>query len=236
MDVDEPSAFDIFRNIYLSFEEPIASIDTAAIHREVKVDSLWQPAPFFFMADSLMPRQYQILADWQPEQEYQLTIDSLAFTGIYGLHTDKVQQTVKVKKMEEYGTILLNIKGAAPNAIAELLDASGNVLRQQPVTVEGTADFYFLNPSTKYYIRLFNDRNDNGVWDTGDYDKKIQPEEVFYFPKVWEMKANFEFEENWDVNAIPVDKQKLDEIKKQKPEETKKVQDRNKERARKLGR
>ena len=72
-----------------------------------------------------------------------------------------------------------------------------------------------MNPSTKYYIRLFNDRNDNGVWDTGDYDKKIQPEEVFYFPKVWEMKANFEFEENWDVNAIPVDKQKLDEIKKQ---------------------
>ena len=67
-------------------------------------------------------------------------------------------------------------------------------------------------------------------------DKKIQPEEVFYFPKVWEMKANFEFEENWDVNAIPIDKQKLDEIKKQKPEETKKVQDRNKERARKLGR
>ena len=50
---------------------------------EVKVDSVWQPAPFFFMADSLMPRQYQILADWQPEQEYQLTIDSLAFTGIY---------------------------------------------------------------------------------------------------------------------------------------------------------
>ena len=33
-----------------------------------------------------------------------------------------------------------------------------------------------------------------------------------------------------DVNAIPIDKQKLDEIKKQKPEETKKVQDRNKER------
>mgnify|MGYP006945628610 FL=1 len=236
MNVDAPSAFDIYRNIYLSFEEPVASIDTAAIHMEVKVDSVWQPAPFFFMADSLMPRQYQILADWQPEQEYQLTIDSLAFIGVYGLHTDKVQKTVKVKKIDEYGTILLNIKGAAPHAVAELLDANGNVLRQQPVTEEGTADFYFLNPGTKYYIRLFNDHNNNGVWDTGDYDKKIQPEEVFYFPKVWEMKANFEFEENWDVNAIPIDKQKLDEIKKQKPEETKKVQDRNKERARKLGR
>lgn len=236
MNVDAPSAFDIYRNIYLSFDEPLASIDTAAIHLEVKVDSLWEPTPFLFMADSVAPRQYQILAEWQPEQEYQLSIDSMAFKGIYGLHTDKVKQAIKVKKMDEYGTILLNIKGAAPNAVTELLDASGNVLRQQPVTVEGTADFYFLNPNTKYYIRLFNDRNNNGVWDTGDYDKKIQPEEMYYFPKVWEMKANFEFEENWDINAVPVDKQKLDEIKKQKPEEQKKVQDRNKERARKLGR
>lgn len=236
MNVDAPSAFDIYRNIYLSFDEPLASIDTAAIHVEVKVDSLWEATPFLFMADSVLPRQYQILAEWQPEQEYQLSIDSMAFKGMYGLHTDKVKQAIKVKKMDEYGTILLNIKGATPNAIAELLDASGNVLRQQPVTVEGTADFYYLNPSTKYYIRLFNDRNNNGVWDTGDYDKKIQPEEMYYFPKVWEMKANFEFEENWDINAVPVDKQKLDEIKKQKPEEQKKVQDRNKERARKLGR
>lgn len=236
MNVDAPSAFDIYRNIYLAFDEPLASIDTAAIHLEVKVDTLWQQAPFLFMADSVMPRQYQILADWQPDQEYQLSIDSMAFKGIYGLHTDKVKQTVKVKKMDEYGTILLNIKGASPNAITQLLDGSGNVLRQQPVTLEGTADFYFLNPSTKYYIRLFNDRNNNGVWDTGDYDKKIQPEEMFYFPKVWEMKANFEFEENWDIHAVPVEKQKPDEIKKQKPEEQKKVQDRNKERARKLGR
>ena len=236
MNVDAPSAFDLYRNIYLAFEEPIASVDTAAIHMEVKVDSLWEPTPFLFMADSVMPRQYQILAEWEPEKEYQLSIDSMAFKGIYGLHTDKVKQTLKVKKLDEYGTILLNVKGAAPNAIAELLDGSGKVLRQQPVTAEGTADFYFLNPSTKYYIRLFNDRNNNGIWDTGDYDKKIQPEEVFYFPKVWEMKANFEFEENWDVNAIPVEKQKLDEIKKQKPEEQKKIQERNKERARKLGR
>ena len=34
------------------------------------------------------------------------------------------------EKMDEYGTILLNIKGTAPHAVAELLDANGNVLRQ----------------------------------------------------------------------------------------------------------
>ena len=83
---------------------------------------------------------------------------------------------------------------------------------------------------------MFIDRNKNGKWDTGNYEQKIPPEEVFYFPKVWEMKANFEFEETWDIHATPLDKQKLDEIKKQKPDETKKIRDRNKERAQKLGR
>lgn len=82
---------------------------------------------------------------------------------------------------------------------------------------------------------MYIDANKNGKWDTGDFGKKIQPEEVYYFPKVWEMKANFEFEETWDVKSIPLDKQKLDEIKKQKPEEAKKIQSKNLERAKKLG-
>ena len=236
LNVDAPSAFDLDRNVYLSFDEPVASIDTAAIHMEIKKDSLWEEIPFLFVSDSVLPRKYEILAEWEPEKEYQLSIDSMAFKGVYGLHTNKVKQTMKVKKLNEYGTILLNITGADSTAVVELLDGSGKVLRQQRITPQNTADFYYLNPGTKFYIRLFNDRNGNGVWDTGKYSEHLQPEEVYYFPKVWEMKANFDFEENWNINAVPVEKQKLDEIKKQKPEETKKIQDSNKERARKLGR
>lgn len=235
MSVDAPSSLDLNRNIVLKFDEPVEHIDTAAIHMAVKVDSMWNTIPFILMKDSIVPRQYQILADWQPGQEYQLKIDSLGIKGIYGLYTDKVEQQLKVKTLEEYGTLYLNIVGAGPHAIVQLLNSSDGVVRQQPVTDKNTCDFYFLQPSTKYYIRLFNDDNNNGVWDTGNYEEKRQPEEVFYFPKVWEMKANFEFEETWDVHAVPLDKQKLDEIKKQKPDEAKKIKDRNKERARKLG-
>lgn len=235
MSVDAPSSLDLNRNIVLKFDEPVEHIDTAAIHMAVKVDSLWDTIPFILMKDSIVPRQYQILADWQPGEEYQLKIDSLGIKGIYGLYTDKVEKELKVKTLEEYGTLYLNIVGAGPHAIVQLLNSSDGVVRQQPVTDKNTCDFYFLQPSTKYYIRLFNDDNNNGVWDTGNYEEKRQPEEVFYFPKVWEMKANFEFEETWDVHAVPLDKQKLDEIKKQKPDEAKKIKDRNKERARKLG-
>ncbi len=236
MNVDAPSSFDINKNILLSFEEPVVRIDTSAIRVNVKEDTLWVETPFLFIADSVIPRKYEILASWEPEKEYQLQIDSAAIIGLYGLHTNKVEQTLKVKKQDEYGTLLLNLPGVEQSCIVELMDNSGKVLRQQAVTPEGTADFYYLAPNTKYYIRMFNDRNGNKVWDTGVFEKGIQPEEVYYFPKVWEMKANFEFEETWDVHAVPVDKQKLDEIKKQKPEETKKVQNKNLERAKKLGR
>ena len=236
MDVDAPSAFDVNRNIALSFEEPVSRIDTSAIHLNVKVDTLWVETPFLFVADSLLPRKYEILAEWEPEKEYQLKIDSAAVVGLYGLHTNKVEQTLKVKKLDEYGTLLFNLEEAPSTSVVELLDNGGKVLRQQRISLENTADFYYLAPNTKYYVRLFNDRNGNGKWDTGNVEQGLQPEEVYYFPKVWEMKANFEFEETWNIHATPVDKQKLDEIKKQKPEETKKIQNKNKERAKKLGR
>lgn len=235
MNVNAPSELDLGKNIVLSFDEPLERIDTAAIHMAVKADSLWQDIPFLFMADSTTHRQFQVLAEWQPGQEYQLKIDSLAFKGIYGLSTDKTEKTLKVKTLEDYGTLYLNIKGAGPHAIVQLLNGSDAVVRQEPVKENGTCDFYFLQAGTKYYIRLFNDDNNNGKWDTGNYETKRHPEEVFYFNKVWEMKANFEFEENWDIHAVPVDRQKLDEIKKQKPDEAKKVKNLNQERAKKLG-
>lgn len=236
MNVNAPSALDLNQNITLKFEEPLASIDTSAIHMAVKVDTLWNDIPFIFRADTTTHRQYEILADWKPGQEYQLKIDSMGFKGIYGLHTDKVENTLKVKTLEDYGTLYLNIVGAGPDAIVQLLNSSDAVVREQRVSKDNTCDFYFLQPSTKYYIRLFKDTNGNGKWDTGNYEQKIQPEEVFYFPKVWEMKANFEFEETWDIHSTPLDKQKLDEIKKQKPDEAKKIKERNKERAKNLGR
>jgi hypothetical protein len=236
MNVDAPSSFDINKNVVLAFDEPVVRFDTAAIHMQVKVDTLWEDTPFLLRPDSVLPRTYEILAGWEPEKEYKLTIDSAAVTGLYGLHTNKSEHTMKVKKLDEYGTLLLNVKNALPGSIVELIDNSGKVLRQQPVTQEGTADFYFLAPNSKYYVRLFEDRNGNGKWDTGNYSKGLQPEAVYYFPKVWEMKANFEFEEDWDIHEVPWDLQKLDEIKKQKPEQEKKIKDRNKERAKKLGR
>ena len=235
--VDAPSTLELGSNISISFDEPVVAIDTSAIHLQVMVDSLWQDLPYIFEADTAEYRKYWVIAPWEPEKEYQFSIDSLAFKGLYGLYTKKIKETsLKTKAVADYGTIFLNLPQSPEYTIVELMEGDGKIVRRQPISNEKTADFYFLPAGKKYYLRLFYDKNKNGVWDTGSYEQHQQPEEVYYYPKSWEMKANFEFEETWIVDAVPWDRQKLDEIKKQKPEETKKVANRNTERLKRLGR
>lgn len=220
-----PSAMDVYDYISLSFDEPIASFDSAAIHLKQKVDTLWEDIPFTFEQDLLKLRKYNLYYEWEPGKEYEFSVDSTAFHGIYGLFTDKIKQNIKVRSLEEYGAIYFNVSGCDSIAFVELLDTQDKVVRKVPV-VNGQADFYFLNPG-KYCARLINDTNGNGVWDSGEYETKRQPEMVYYYPQILEPKANWEVEQTWDVKALPLDKQKPDELKKQKPDEDKKKRDRN---------
>lgn len=220
-----PSTMDVYDYISLSFDKPIASFDSAAIHLKQKVDTLWEDIPFTFEQDSLQLRKYNLYYEWEPTREYEFSVDSTAFHGIYGLFTDKIKQNIKVRSLEEYGAIYFNVSGCDSIAFVELLDTQDKVVRKVPV-VNGQADFYFLNPG-KYCARLINDTNGNGVWDSGEYETKRQPEMVYYYPQILEPKANWEVEQTWDVKALPLDKQKPDELKKQKPDEDKKKKDRN---------
>lgn len=224
--VSAPSSMDVYGYISLSFEEPIASYDSAAIHLRQKVDTLWKDIPFEFEQDSLNLKKFNLYYDWEPTVEYEFAVDSTAFHGIYGLFTDKIKQGFKVRSEEEYASITFLITGAEPFAFVELLDAQDKVVRRRRV-VDGYADFYFLNPG-KYSARLINDRNGNGEWDTGNYEEGLQPEEVYYYNMILEPKANWDLnKQTWDIHAIPLDKQKLDELKKQKPDEDKKQKNRN---------
>ena len=79
----------------------------------------------------------------------------------------------------------------------------------------------------KYGARLIVDTNNNEVWDTGSYKDKRQPEMVYYYPQVLDLKANFDLTQDWDVRALPLDRQKPLELKKQKPDEKKKKNNSN---------
>ncbi|SHF41771.1 Ig-like domain-containing protein [Bacteroides faecichinchillae] len=229
--VDAPSSMDVYGSISLVFEEPIAYFDSAAIHLRQKVDTLWKDVPFEFEHDSIDIKKFNLYHDWEPTIEYEFAVDSTAFHGIYGLFTDKIKQGFKVRSEDEYASIVFNITGADSSAFVELLDAQDKVVRRRRV-VNGIADFYYLNPG-KYSARLINDRNGNGEWDTGNFEKGLQPEEVYYYNMILEPKANWDLtKQSWDIHSTPLDKQKLDELKKQKPDEDKRKNNNSDERRR----
>lgn len=228
--VSAPSSMNIYDNIRLEFDEPLAWFDSTAIHLEQQADTLWKVVPFIFKQDSLQLRKYELLADWEHEKSYRLVVDSTAFHGLYGLFTDRIEQNLKIRSLDEYSALYMKVSGIDGPAVAELLTEQDKVVTRVPVE-KGEADFYFLDPG-KYYVRLFVDSNRNGKWDPGLYEEKRQPEEVYYYPHPLELKAMWEVEQNWAVKALPLDKQKPDELKKQKPDDDKKKKDRNRDRNR----
>lgn len=220
-----PSSMDVYGYISLLFDEPMMEYIPDSIHLQMKVDTLWQDVPFDFEQDSIEIKRYNLYANWEPSAEYSFKVDSATFYGLYGLHTDKIEQKFKVRSLDDYGEIYFNIYGQDSIAFVELLDPQDKVLRKVPV-IDGKADFHFLAPG-KYSARLINDTNGNGVWDTGNYEEKLQPEMVYYYSQIIDLKALWQLEQDWNVTSKPLDKQKLDDMKKQKPDEDKKKREQN---------
>ncbi len=224
--INAGASMDLTANVTIDFTEPIVQINDTAIHLFKKVDTLWVDEPHLFRQRKHALMGYELLGEWKPDMEYKMTLDSIAFTGMYGLHTKQQETTFKFKTLDQYSTLFLTVANAQPNYMVQLLDGD-KVARQQRVE-KGQADFYFLKPGT-YHIRLFNDRNGNGVWDTGLYESKTQAEEVYYFPGSIKTRENWDYTQEWNPTALPVDQQKPDDIKKQKSD-TKERKSKNAER------
>ena len=230
--VKAPSELDPDKNIPFTFNTPLASVDTAAIHLYSKHDTLWYNAPLEF--NHVRGREYELRGEWRPDIEYSLEIDSAAFVDIYGKVSPPFKQGFKVKSFDDYGTLLLNIPTMTDTTIVvQLLDAGDKIIKEV-TTNQGVAEFYYVSPST-YYVRMYIDSNRNGEWDTGLYSANRQPETVCYFPKEIEIRAKWDFTETWNPLAPPVIQQKPAAVTKQKPDKDKKIKNQNARRAEQLG-
>ena len=213
---------------------PLLRIDTAAIHLYTKVDTLWYDADYVLKPSAHNIRSYTLTADWKPETEYSLEIDSAAIEDIYGLVIGPVKQGMKVKSEDDYSTLTVNLSGIQDTAIiVQLLTSSESVVMQNKAK-NGVAEFYYVNPG-KYYLRAFVDSNGNGQWDTGDYYADRQAEAVYYYPEETECKAKWDVTRNWNFTARKRFDQKPAAIVKQKADKEKKLKNRNVERAKQMG-
>lgn len=215
---------EVYAPLLLQTGTPIERYSREAFHlqRKLQNDTTFYPAEIKSIAlrdSTLSRRDLMLKVDWEPGAAYTLAVDSLAMTDIYGLQTKPLKVDFNVRKMEEYGNIVFNIPAVRDSAIVELLDGTDKVVLHTPVKSH-RAELLNLLPG-KYYARLFIDRNGNGKYDTGNYNMHLQPEETVYYPGAINLKKNWDVEQTWDIYATPIDKQKSEAIKKNKPERKK---------------
>ena len=183
-------------NIYAanSFQLPAPAIkfDKKAVKLMQVVDTVQQEVPFDFWQDTLNIRKYYILHKWEPGANYLMSIDSAAIEDIYHLKNFRIEKKFKVKKEEDYGKIFIQLEKPAENWLLQIMSANKeHVVQQGYVPENGKIAFQYLSPGD-YMLRIVLDENHNGKWDTGNYDKKIQPERLIYYPAKVSLRANWD--------------------------------------------
>ena len=222
------------KNPTLTFDTPLAVADTSKIHLYSKHDTLWYRSPFIVREKLNTPRTYEVIGEWRPDVEYSLEIDSAAFVDIYGSVSDTAKKGFKVKSNDAYSTIFMTLDGMrGKNVVAQLVSSTDAVMKEVR-THTGDAEFFYVNPNT-YYLRIFVDENNNGKWDTGNYDEGRQAETIYYYPSKIECKEKWDFTETWSPLRGSSTSLKPAELVKQKAEKAKTIKNRNLERAKKLG-
>jgi uncharacterized protein (DUF2141 family) len=231
-----PQSMDPNRSIHIEVPTPPAVLDTAGIHLYTKIDTLWYNANYEFRQRDSLLRCYELVVDWKPGSEYSFEVDSAAIVDIYGKACKPYKQGIKVKTLDDYATLFFDISGYTDSAavVVQLLDKSDKPVAKSKMESDHTASFYYVGPGI-YYARAFIDRNDNGVWDTGDYDADQQAEAVYYYSREIETKAKFDITLSWNLTQLPLNQQKPSNLVKKKADKKRQRRNRNADRAANLG-
>jgi hypothetical protein len=136
----------------------------------------------------------------EPSEKYSFTILPGALTDFYEKSNDTLTYKVNTKSTAEYGNLrvmLQNVKKFP--VIVELTNAKGDIIASEYSESNTTADFNLLEPAL-FTLRLIYDENKNKVYDSGSYLEKRHAEEVIYFSKEIDVRANWDVEQVFDVS------------------------------------
>ncbi|WP_442264770.1 Ig-like domain-containing protein [Tenacibaculum sp. ZS6-P6] len=123
---------------------------------------------------------------------YKLTALPEAIMDIFKVKSkDTLNYKFATKDIEDYGSIILTVNKEVKHPVIIELLKGDNVYKKQILKESGKIEFNSLIPDT-YSIRAIIDENSNGIWDTGNYLEKRQPEPIMYYPdNLPELRANW---------------------------------------------
>ncbi|ETN93772.1 Ig-like domain-containing protein [Zhouia amylolytica] len=183
-----------FKPFGIQANTPLESIDSTFISI-IDKDSL--KIAFDYSIDKELN---QVNLNWkiEPSQRYIITALPGAIEDFYGNTNDTLNYNTSTKSLADLGSIRVTVRNVKEFPIVvQLTDQKGEVkFEKYAETEQSLFEFMNIDPGT-YFIRVIHDANGNGIWDTGNYLKKLQPEKISYFPGEIELRSNWELEQEF---------------------------------------
>jgi uncharacterized protein (DUF2141 family) len=136
---------------------------------------------------------YALSFDKKEDNAYKLEVLPEAFTDFFDNKNDTIYFSLSTKKASSFGYARFTLANATYPLILQLTDKKGEVKYEEYAAEEGVVDFFNLNPGI-YSIRIIHDTNGNKEFDSGNYLKKLQPENVSFFQEI-EIRADWGIQE-----------------------------------------
>jgi uncharacterized protein (DUF2141 family) len=184
------------RPLEIIFNHPIDHFDFSKV--VVSEDSLPIKDVTYRFTDSLK-RFLEIEFKRKEKTNYKVLIPKGSFTDIIGLENDSLEISFTTRSISDYGTLEIKMSVATgKNYIVQLIDDKEVIYRQTVFHSDSSIFYNYLDPRT-YRLKLIEDTNGNGEWDTGNYLRHVQPEQIFYYKEDLTVRANWDVESKWNV-------------------------------------
>ncbi len=194
--------FNYFDRFELTTNNPVKTLDTTKIeifmNDSIPVESVWKS---FGKAN----RRFKFDMELEQETEYKFIIPDSTFTDIFGFaNSDTLRASFTTSNYESYGIIMLNVTLPIEeeNYILQLLDRQDKILKEKFINNSGEYLFQHLSPGD-YRFKVIHDKNNSGIWNTGNYLRGIQPEPVYIIDEKVSVRQNWEHEVIWDITRQP---------------------------------
>ena len=191
------------KSVEVEFNHPIYEVDGTNIL--LLEDTLKTPVVPTLNVEPNDRRFLIVDYDWKDSIKYELLIPAGALTDIYGLSNDTLRLPYQVKKIADYGNLDIIIDSLEANKkyLVELTTLENETLEQLIVSGGKSFEYTFedIEP-IKYIIRVVEDDNENGKWDSGNYLEKRKPEKI-YTKTVTEMRPDWDTEVAFSIKEKP---------------------------------
>jgi uncharacterized protein (DUF2141 family) len=150
----------------------------------------------------------------EEDENYKLSLSKGAVTDFYEKSNDSVSVKFSTRTFADYGNLVVNLQNVKRfPVIVELTNSKGDAVATAYTDKNTNLNFSLLDPA-KYTLRAIYDDNKNTLYDPGNFLAKQYTEEVIYFSKEVDVRANWDVVQAFDLSIPYTPEPKKKKVKK----------------------